>query len=29
MNAISVYDSKRKQVEPISTEDTLKRRGKV
>jgi len=29
MNTISVYDTKRKKVEPISTEDTLKRRGKV
>ncbi|MGC8979703.1 radical SAM protein [Caldisericum sp.] len=29
MNSISVYDSERKQVEPISTEDTLKRRGKI
>jgi len=29
MNTISVYDGKIKKVEPISTEDTLKRRGKV
>jgi wyosine [tRNA(Phe)-imidazoG37] synthetase (radical SAM superfamily) len=29
MNTISVYDTKIKKVEPISTEDTLKRRGKV
>jgi len=29
MNVITVYDSERKQVEPISTEDTLKRRGKI
>jgi wyosine [tRNA(Phe)-imidazoG37] synthetase (radical SAM superfamily) len=29
MNTISVYDAERKQVEPISTEDTLKRRGKI
>lgn len=29
MNAISVYDVEKKQVEPISTEDTLKRRGKI
>ena len=29
MNTISVYDAEKKQVEPISTEDTLKRRGKI
>jgi wyosine [tRNA(Phe)-imidazoG37] synthetase (radical SAM superfamily) len=29
MNVITVYDSERKHVEPISTEDTLKRRGKI
>jgi wyosine [tRNA(Phe)-imidazoG37] synthetase (radical SAM superfamily) len=29
MNTISVYDTKIKKAEPISTEDTLKRRGKV
>jgi wyosine [tRNA(Phe)-imidazoG37] synthetase (radical SAM superfamily) len=28
MNTISVYDAFQKQVEPISTENTLKRRGK-
>jgi len=29
INAISVYESKKKQVMPISSEDTLKRRGKI
>ncbi|MEW6040314.1 MAG: radical SAM protein [Elusimicrobiota bacterium] len=29
MNYISVYDNEKKKVEPISTEDTLKRRGKI
>lgn len=29
LNAVSVYESVRKKVEPVSEEDTLKRRGKV
>jgi len=29
MNCISVYDIEKKKVEPISTADTLKRRGKI
>lgn len=29
MNTVSVYDGEKKKVVPISTEETLKRRGKV
>ncbi len=29
LNAVSVYESRRKKVRPISTEETLKRRGKI
>lgn len=29
MNALSVYDVKKKKVEPISTDETLRRRGKI
>lgn len=29
LNIVSVYDAKRKEIEPINAEDTLKRRGKM
>ena len=29
LNVLSVYESSKKQVKPISDEDTLKRRGKI
>jgi wyosine [tRNA(Phe)-imidazoG37] synthetase (radical SAM superfamily) len=29
MNSVSVYDALTKKVKPISSEDTLKRRGKI